>query len=145
MRSEASKGNNVSVQMNTNDLVSGDNANELDDLVVKSTSELRGIGGDIVDDVIGVEVDVVYEIIRNVFIYGTNEDEDERINDSVGMEDATQSDNGYVGVVNDMNLGEDGAARRYLPNICLRFIAIDFYEDSVEDILKDMETEAEVI
>ena len=61
------------------------------------------------------------------------------------MEDATQSNNGYVGVVNDMNLGEDGAARRYLTNICLRFIAIDFYEDSVEDILKDMETEAEVI
>ena len=54
VRSEASKGNNVDVQMNTNYLVSGDNVNELDKLAVKSTSELRGIGGDIVNNVMGV-------------------------------------------------------------------------------------------
>ena len=131
--------------MNTNALVSGDNTNELDKLVVKLTSELRGIGGDIVDDVIGVEVDVVYEIIRNVFIYGTNEDEDERINDSVGMEDATQSDNGYVGVVNDMNLVENGASIWYLPNTILSGRAIYSDEDSVEYIVEGMEMEDEVV
>ena len=131
--------------MNTHDLVSGDNVNELEKLVVKSTSGLRGIGGDIVFDAMGVEVDVVSEIIPDVFSEGTNEDEDERINDSVGREDATQSDNGYAGVVNDMDLGEDGAARRSFPNIRLRGSAIDSYEDSVEDIVEDMEMEAEVV
>ena len=40
VRSEASKENNVAVQMNTNDLVSVNNVNEVDKLVVKSTSEL---------------------------------------------------------------------------------------------------------
>ena len=35
--------------MNTNELVSSDNVNELDKLVFKSTSELLGIGGDIVE------------------------------------------------------------------------------------------------
>ena len=49
---EHPKENNVAVQMNTNDLVSGDNVNELDELVVKSTSELRGIGAEIVDNAI---------------------------------------------------------------------------------------------
>ena len=76
VRSEASKGNNVDVQMNTNYLVSGDNVNELDKLAVKSTSELRGIGGDIVDNVMGVQVEVVYDIIRYVLNDGINEYED---------------------------------------------------------------------
>ena len=40
VRSEASKENNVAVQMNTNDLVSVNNVNEVDKLTVKSTSEL---------------------------------------------------------------------------------------------------------
>ena len=143
VRSEASKENNVAVQINTDDLVSGDDVNGLDKLVVKSTSELRGIGGDIVDDAMGVEVEVVSEIMRDVLGDGTNEDEDERINDSVGMYDATQSDNGDGGIVNDMDLGDDGAARRFFPNIRLR--AIDSDEDSVEDIVEDMEMEAEVV
>ena len=91
--------------MNTNALVSGDNTNELDKLVVKLTSELRGIGGGIVDDAIVVEVEVVHDIILEVLGDGMNEDEYERINDSVLMEDPTQSDTGYGGVVNDMDLG----------------------------------------
>ena len=103
--------------MDTNDLVSGDNMNEMENLVVKSTSELQGIGGDIVDDVMGVdvEVEVVSGIMQDLLGDGTNEDEDERINDSVGREDATQSDNGYAGVVNDMDLGEYGAAWQSFP------------------------------
>ena len=66
VRSEASKENNVAVQMNTKDLVSGDNVNELDKLVVKSTSKLQGIGGDIMDNAMSVEVEVVYEIMWDV-------------------------------------------------------------------------------
>ena len=60
-----------------------------------------------------VEVEVVSEILRYVLGDGTNEYEDEIINYSVGMEDATKSDNGDGRVVNAMDLGEDGAARRY--------------------------------
>ena len=107
----------VSVQMNTNDLMPGDNLSELNKLVVNFTSELRGIGGDIVDDVMGVdvEVEVVSGIMQDLLGDGTNEDEDERINDSVVMQDATQSYNGDGGVVNDMYLGEDGAVRQYFP------------------------------
>ena len=99
--------------MDTNDLVSGDNVNELYKLVVKSTSELQIIGGNIVNDAMGVEAEVVSESIGYVLDDGTNEYEDEIINDSVGMEDATKSDNGDGRVVNAMDLGEDGAARRY--------------------------------
>ena len=83
--------------MNTNDLVSGDNVNELDELVVKSTSELRGIGAEIVDNAICVEAEVVSDIMWDILSDGTYEYENERINDSVGMEDATQSDNGDGG------------------------------------------------
>ena len=54
------------------------------------------------------------------------------------MEDDTQSDNGYGGVVNEMDLGEDGASRRSFPNIRLRGSAIDSDEDYVEDIVKDI-------
>ena len=97
MRSEFSKENNLSVQMNTNDFVSSENVNNLDKLVVKSASELRGIGSDIVDDAMGVKVEVVSEIIWGVLGDGKYEDEDEIINYSVSMEDATQSDNGDGG------------------------------------------------
>ena len=84
--------------MNTNELVSSDNVNELDKLVFKSTSELLGIGGDIVEYYMCVQVDAVSEIMRDVLGDGTNENEDELINDSVGMEDATRSDNGDGGL-----------------------------------------------
>ena len=57
VRSEASKKNNFAVQMNTNDLVPGDNVNELENLVVSSTREIQGIGGNIVDDTMGVKVE----------------------------------------------------------------------------------------
>ena len=60
-----------------------------------------------------IEVEVVSEIMRYVLGNGTNKYEDEIINDSVGMEDATKYDNGDGRVVNAMDLGEDGAARRY--------------------------------
>ena len=40
VRSKNYKEKNVAVQINTNDLVSDENINELDKLVVKSTSEL---------------------------------------------------------------------------------------------------------
>ena len=103
------------MQMNTNYLVSGDNVNELDKLAFNSTSELRGIGGDIVDNVMGVEVEVFYEIMLYVLNDGMNEDEDEIMNDSVGMEDDNKSDNGDGGVVNDMDLGEYGAAWQSFP------------------------------
>ena len=112
VRSEASKRNNVDVQMNTNYLVSGDNVNELDKLAFNSTSELRGIGGDIVYNVMGVEVEVFYEIMLYVLNDGMNEDEDEIMNDSVGMENDNKSDNGDGGVANDMDLGEDGTDRQ---------------------------------
>ena len=66
MQCEDSEENIVAVQMNTNDLVSGENVNELDKIVVRSTSEIRGIGGDIVEDDMVVEVEVVYDIMRDV-------------------------------------------------------------------------------
>ena len=47
--------------------------------------------------------------------------------------------------MNDMYLGEDVAARRYLPIMHLRGSAIDSDEDSVEEIVEDMEMEAEVV
>ena len=89
--------------MNTNDLVSGENVNGLEKLVVKYTSELWGIGGDMVENSMGVEVDFVSDIMRYILGDGTNEDEDERIKYSVRMEDATQSDNIDGGIVNDMD------------------------------------------
>ena len=93
------------------------------------------------DDAMDVEVEVVSEILRYVLGDGTNEYEDEIINDSVGMEGATQSDNGDGGVVNDMDLEENGAARRSLPITRLRGSAVDSDEDYVED----MEMKAEVV
>ena len=63
VRYEAPKENSVSVQMYSYDLVSVDNMNELDNLVVKSTSELRDIGDEIVDDAMGVEFEVVSDIM----------------------------------------------------------------------------------
>ena len=72
VRSESYKENDVAVQMNTNDLVSGENVNELDNLVVNSTSELQGIGVDIVDNAMGVEVEVVSEIMRYLLGDGKN-------------------------------------------------------------------------
>ena len=59
--------------MNTSDLVSGDNVNELDKLLVKSTSEIQGIGDDIVDNAMGVEAEVVSDIMQDVLCDGTNE------------------------------------------------------------------------
>ena len=131
--------------MNTNDLVSGDNMNEMENLVVKSTSELQGIGGDIVDDVMGVEVEVVSEIMWYVLGDGTNEYKYEIINYSVVMEDDTQYNNGDREVVNDMDLGEDGAARRSFLRTCLRVRAIDYDEYSVDEIVEDMKTKSEVV
>ena len=75
---EDSEENIVAVQMNTNDLVSGENVNEMDKIVVRSTSEIRGIGGDIVEDDMVVEVEVVYDIMRDVLDDRKNEDEDEK-------------------------------------------------------------------
>ena len=40
--------------------------------------------------------------------------------------------------MNYMDLGEDGAASRFPPNIRLRGSAIDSDEDYVEDIVKDI-------
>ena len=44
-----------------------------------------------------------------------------------------------------MDLGEDGAARRFPPNIRLRGSAIDSEENYVEDIVQDMVMEVEVV
>ena len=48
-------------------------------------------------------------------------------------------------VVNDMDLEEDSAARQSFPNIRLRGEAVDSDEDYVQDIVEDVETEADVI
>ena len=83
--------------------------------------------------------------MRNLLGDGANEEEYEIINGSVSMEDATQYDNGYGGVVKDMDLGKDGAARRFPPNIRLRGSTIYSDKDSIDNIVEDMEMEAEVI
>ena len=70
--------------------------------------------------------------MRNLLGDGANEEEYEIINGSVSMEDATQYDNGYGGVMNYMDLGYNGAASQYFPNIRLRGIAIDYGEDHVD-------------
>ena len=44
-----------------------------------------------------------------------------------------------------MDLGEDGAASRFPPNIRLRGSAIDSEENYVEDIVQDMVMEVEVV
>ena len=46
--------------------------------------------------------------------------------------------------MNGIYLGEDGDARRSLPNISLMGSAIDFDQDSVENTVKDVEMEAEL-
>ena len=89
-----------------------------------------------------IEVEVVSEIMRYVLGNGTNKYEDEIINDSVGMEDATKSDNGYGGVVNDMELGEYSTARWSSPNIRLRGSDIDYDKYSLEEMVEYMEMEA---
>ena len=44
-----------------------------------------------------------------------------------------------------MDLEEDSAARQSFPNIRLRGEAVDSDEDYVQDIVEDVETEADVI
>ena len=44
-----------------------------------------------------------------------------------------------------MDLGEDGAASRFPPNIRLRGSDIDSKEEYVEDIVQDMVMEVEVV
>ena len=83
--------------------------------------------------------------MHNVLGDGTNEDEDEIINDSVGMEDAAKSDNGDGGVMDDIDLGQDGDARQFPPNIQLRGGAINSDEESIEDIAENMEMEVEMV
>ena len=74
--------------------------------------------------------------MQDLLGYGTDEYEDEKTNDSVGMQDSTKSNNGDGRVVNDMDLGDDGDARRSLPNIHLIGRTIDYEEDYVEDVLE---------